>query len=98
MVDYHMNKLLSHCENPGVALLVAVSVHRHPPTRRCVYCAGRRFFNLRPAWTYGVRPWTVLGRVVGILWAPHVIGPDYGSVHGYTDGLCEVAEKNLEVR
>lgn len=47
-------------------------------TRRCVYC--------RPTWTYGIRPASLLGRIIARLWPPHIMGHDYGPP--CTDGAC----------
>jgi len=61
--------------------------HGHKPvTRRCVYC--------RPRWTWGVRRWSLLGRIYAFLWPHHVIGIDYGPP--YTDGMCDEAVRRME--
>lgn len=39
-----------------------------------------------------------MGRLVAFFWPAHIIGPDYGSVHGYTDGMCEVASAKINGR
>lgn len=49
--------------------------------KRCQYC--------RPRWTYGLTPYSILGRIVALLWPPHVYG---GNGTGeFTDGLCPKA-------
>lgn len=64
-----------------------MQAHNYKPvTRRCVYC--------RPRWTWGVRRWSLLGRLYDFIWPPHVMGPDYGPP--YTDGLCDEAVRRME--
>ena len=64
-----------------------MQAHNYKPvTRRCVYC--------RPRWTWGVRRWSLLGRIYSFLWPHHVIGHDYGPP--YTDGMCDKAVHRME--
>lgn len=81
---------MSYCKNPDVSELVFKSIQRHPRSLRCKWC--------RPVWSYGIRPWTLLGRVVAFFWPAHVIGSDYGSVHGYTDVMCTIASAKINGR
>jgi len=71
------------CANPDVAELIFKSIKNHPRSVRCKYC--------RPYWTYEFKPWTLMGKVVEFFWPAHIIGEDYGSVYGYTDGICPAA-------
>ena len=65
-----------------------MQAHNYKPvTRRCVYC--------RPRCTWGVRRWSLLGRLYDIVWPPHVMGHDYGPP--YTDGICPAASRKLDL-
>ena len=81
---------MSYCKNPDVSELVFKSIQRHPQSLRCKWC--------RPRWTYDIKSWTLAGRLVAFFWPAHIIGADYGSVYGYTDGICAAAEIEINRR